>query len=63
VQERDHLNNLLGSFIDKKRSGLRVDHDSYCSIDKITSLEAQKQNTREARSFIARKINGPSGIA
>ena len=36
VQERDHLNNLLGSFIDMKRTGMRKDWDGYGVIDQIT---------------------------
>ena len=57
------MNNLLGSYIDKKRDKkLRVDHDSFCSLDTITDDQARAQNVSEARNFINRKIHGPKGI-
>ena len=43
-------------------SGLRIDHDSYCSIDDITADQITANNKREANKFLKRKVHGKSGI-
>ena len=61
LQERDHLNNLLGSFIDMKRTGMKKDSDGYGAIDQINPDSIQNRNEREAKKFILRKMRGYQG--
>ena len=55
------MNNLLGSFVDMRRKGMRADSDSYCSIDKITDDSAKRQNLHQSQRFLLRKLQGKQG--